>query len=146
MLPRIVKNKWRHQRFLAAVLLAGLGYAFLLTQVVVTMPGTIRQYQTGLTFWGSILRRQDVQPQAFSSEQEISQSLIPEPSNFPGILQAKAWQLGAMLDKPPTSRTKGFARLPPKFPTGRVEVDDVPPEAVPGIPDAPRVPLRMPRS
>ena len=113
--------------------------------VVFTTRGMSQPYRVDMIFWGSILRKQDLQPQMLSPGKEISKVLVLEPSKLLGVVQSKAWQLGVIVDKPVISLPDGEAVLPNKFLTRRVEVDDAVPEAIPGIPDAPRIPLRMPR-
>ncbi|MBF0386660.1 MAG: hypothetical protein HQL20_02255 [Candidatus Omnitrophica bacterium] len=140
-----VKTEWLDRRFGAALLLAGLLHVLLFSNVAFTLNGAPRQYRIDTTFWGSILRKQDLQPQMLVSSREVGKTLVLEPSKLAGSFQSLLWQLGVMVDKPVVSQSTGAETLPLKFLTERVEVDEVVPDAVPGIPEAPLIRLKGPR-
>lgn len=151
MLHPTAKNRPPEHFFFLALLLAGLLHGIVLTRLVMTMPGTPEQFRVEMIFWGSILRHQDLQPRAFAPAPEIERAPLLEASSLPGfsgmaVLRDRAGQSGVIVDKPAgISSWLDIQPLPVKFLTRRVEADEAQPEAVPGIPDAPSVPLRMPR-
>lgn len=141
---QIVMTNRQNRRFIVSLVLAGLLHALILTYTVFTMRGSFQDYKVDMIFWGCILRKQDMQPQVFMPVREVSKTLLLEPSKLLNVVQAKGWQLGVTVDKPGVPQNPGHGQLPPKFLTKRVDIDeDTTPEEMPGIPDAPRIPLRM---
>ncbi len=136
------KSKQSDLRFLTALLAAVIVHSFLFSQLVLVVRGTPGQYRIDVIFWGSILRRQDLQPQLFLSEKHAARQTAFDSAAFADGSRARVWRPGFQVEKPAAEPGGGKALVPQKFPTRRVELDDVPPETVSGIPDAPRVPLR----
>ena len=126
--------------FFAAVLL----HLFFLSVFSVTMGGKPRDYRSALSFLGSILGGQEFSPEA-SSVSDVSSADILAPSPQIGALQMDVWKLGSIVDKPEgISERYGPSKPgPSKFLTERVSILEDPGDV--GIPDAPKVILRMPR-
>ncbi|MBF0593727.1 MAG: hypothetical protein HQL22_02020 [Candidatus Omnitrophica bacterium] len=146
MLPLTRKNNL--SMFGAALLVAALLHAVLFSWFLLTMRGTSGQYQTSMTFWGSILRKQDLLPRLIIPSADNGGIILPGSSRMRGAAQTKAWELGVIVEKPGSGKLPDESTestLPPKFLTERVEVDDLPADAVAGVPDAPRVFLKDPR-
>lgn len=138
-----VKTDWFNGRFLSAMSLALLAHGVLLSGITLLLSGTSVQYRVDMVFWGSILRSQDLQPQVLEPVKDVSGQLIFEPSKLLEVIQSKGWLLGVTVDKPAAPGSFVPKNVPLKFLTKRVDPDNIEPDAVTGIPDAPRIPLRM---